>query len=349
MTLRLFVNFCLVSIMAPIAAAPGLASAQETWQSVNSGSSASFRGLSVVSDQVVWASGTRGTVLRSTDGGTTWDVDTIPGAKAYDVRAISARSERVAHVAATAGRIWRTTDGGLTWSLRYQAADSSVFLDAIAFWDDRHGVALGDPIGGHFLLLITQDGGENWREASLDSRPAVVDGEAAFAASGTSLQLLSDGTALIASGGKAARVHRSTDRGKTWSSTEVPIQSGSGSNGVFSIAVSGPLVIAVGGDYRNADSTRAIAARSTDGGVTWTPARQMPSGYRSGVAVTRRGLALTVGSNGSDLSVDGGTTWTAIDRTGFNAVQLAPAGMAFAVGASGAVARLDTRHLAGKR
>ncbi|MFN8574064.1 MAG: hypothetical protein U0132_18550 [Gemmatimonadaceae bacterium] len=343
------VRRALAVLVAAIAISARPSQAQETWQKLDPGSSASFRGLSIVNDRVIWVSGTRGTVLRTTDAGATWDLDTIPGAKTYDVRAISARSERVAHVAATAGRIWRTTDGGHTWSLRYQAADTTVFFDAIAFWDDRHGMALGDPIGGRFFLLITRDGGETWQEAAADNRPTVVTGEAAFAASGTSLQLLPNGTALIGSGGKAARVHRSTDRGQTWTAMDVPMQSGSGSNGIFSLGVTGSTVLAVGGDYRNADSTRAAAARSTDGGVTWTPARQMPSGYRSGVTVTRRGLALAVGSNGSDLSLDGGVTWTSLDRTGFNAVQVTPGGMAFAVGASGAVARLDTRHLAGKR
>ena len=48
-----------------------------------------------------------------------------------DLRAVHARSAEVAHVAATAGRIWRTTDGGKSWSLRYQAADTTMFLDAI--------------------------------------------------------------------------------------------------------------------------------------------------------------------------------------------------------------------------
>ncbi|MBV6521670.1 MAG: Ycf48-like protein [Gemmatimonadaceae bacterium] len=320
--------------------------AQTTWQSLPIASTASFRGLHVVNDRVIWATGSQGTFLRSVDGGATWTTGTIPGAARFDIRSLHASSEQVAFAGATAGRIWMTTDGGKTWSLRYQAADTAVFIDAIAFWDSRRGMALADPIGGHFALLVTSDGGATWQEAPAASRPPTRDGEAAFAASGTSLVLLPDGVALIGSGASAARVHRSTDWGKSWTAVDVPIQSGNGVNGIFSLAFQNARSgIAVGGNYRAPDSTRATAAVTGDGGVSWTPARSMVSGYRSGAAVTPAGLALAVGTNGTDVSFDGGRSWTSLNPQGFNAVSIAPNGMAFAVGDRGALARLDTRQL----
>ena len=48
-----------------------LASAQ-SWAPQNSNTTASFRGISAVSADVAWASGTGGTFLRTTDGGKTW-------------------------------------------------------------------------------------------------------------------------------------------------------------------------------------------------------------------------------------------------------------------------------------
>ncbi len=54
-------------------------SAQWVKQTVNT--TASFRGLSVVNEKVVWASGTDGTVIRTIDGGKTWNVMTIPALK----------------------------------------------------------------------------------------------------------------------------------------------------------------------------------------------------------------------------------------------------------------------------
>ena len=323
-------------------------SAQATWEPLKVETTASFRGLSVVDDRVVWASGTRGTILHTTDGGNTWRVDSIPGAATFDLRGIHAHSANVAHVAATAGRIWRTTDGGRTWSLRYQASDTTMFLDGIVFVDDRTGFTLGDPMGGRFVILVTRDGGETWSEAPPNSRPASMDGEAAFAASGTSLVFVSPRHGWLGTGGSVARVFRTVDGGATWTVAPSAIPPRSGSGGVFSVAFSGPLHgVVVGGDYERPDSSGGTAALTSDGGVTWEAAARFPRGYRSGVAMRRVNkdslIAIAVGTSGSDVSGDGGRTWSPLDGTAFNAIQFAPSGVAFAVGGRGRVARLVPR------
>jgi len=327
---------------------PGvMAHAQGSWEALKVETTASFRGLSVVDDKVVWASGTRGTVIHSTDGGNTWRVDSIPGASTLDLRGIHARNANVAHVAATAGRIWRTTDGGRTWSLRYQATDTTMFLDGITFVDDRTGYTLGDPMGGRFVILVTRDGGETWSEAPAAARPAAMEGEAAFAASGTSLVFADSRHGWLGTGGSVARVFRTTDGGRTWTVAPSAIPPTSGSGGVFSVAFADVQGVVVGGDYQRPDSSSGTAAVSSDGGATWHAATSFPRGYRSGVAL-RRGnkdslIAIAVGTTGSDISRDGGRTWMPLDGTAFNAIQFAPSGVAFAVGARGRVARLVTR------
>jgi photosystem II stability/assembly factor-like uncharacterized protein len=269
------------------------------------------------------------------------------------VRAIHARSALVAHAAATAGRIWRTTDGGRTWIPTYRSTDTSVFLDAIAFSNDRRGLVLGDPIGGRFLLLMTDDGGEHWREVPADARPAARDGEAAFAASGSSLVLVGEDRGWIGTGGSVARVLWTTDGGRTWSSSPTPLAQGKPSAGVFSLVFTGTgHGIAVGGDYLRPDSAQDNAAFTADGGRTWAPSVSPPRGYRSGVATysgTRGLLGIAVGTSGADYSGDGGRTWEWIDSTGFNAVQVSPSGTAFAVGGGGRVARLDLERVATRR
>lgn len=320
----------------------------QSWELLKAETTASFRGLSVVDDRVVWASGTRGTVIHTSDGGDTWMVDSIDGAATMDLRAIHARNAQVAHVAATAGRIWRTTDGGRTWSLRYQSADTSMFLDALAFFDDRHGLALGDPIRGRFVILVTRDGGDTWTESPEASRPEAADGEAAFAASGTSLVLRNARFGWLGTGGTVARVFRTVDAGASWSGAPAGIPPRTGSGGVFSVAFADTIHgVVVGGDYERPDSSAGTAAFTADGGATWTPSASFPRGYRSGVSIRRAApdllIAVAVGTTGGDVSRDGGRTWAPLDGTAFNAVQFAPSGAAFAVGGRGRVARLSIR------
>jgi photosystem II stability/assembly factor-like uncharacterized protein len=308
-------------------------------QPVSTGTTASLRGLSVAGG-AIWASGQRGTVIRSTDGGISWSLVSIPDAERSDVRAIHARGASVAHAASTDGKIWRSTDGGRNWSLRYRATDTTVFLDGIAFFDDRHGLVLGDPMGGRFLLLVTNDGGETWREAPLESRPEAV------AASGTSL-VTSGKLAWIGSGGMATRIFRSADGGNRWTAVTTPMATAKPSQGIFSVAfIDSVGGIVVGGDYQSPGSAQGNAAFSTDGGRSWQLSRRPPAGYRSGVAVSSirdRVVAVATGTSGTDVSFDGGATWAPLDSAGFNAVQFTSGGIAVAVGGGGRAARFDLR------
>jgi hypothetical protein len=336
-----------VTLLSAVIAAPLTAQ----WTPLPSGTTASLRGLSVVDARTAWASGTRGTIVHTTDGGTSWRVDSISGGAALDLRAIHARSPRIAHVAATAGRIYRTTDGGRSWTLRYQASDTSVFLDAIDFWDDQHGIALGDPMDGRFFLLLTRDGGDTWHEPAIDERPATEDGEAAFAASGSSLLLLGTSDSLVAwigSGGKAARMHRSMNRGRSWVAYPTPMRQGGSSEGIFSVAaIPGGGLLIVGGHYAQDDSTRGNAAASRDGTQWRALTDGGPRGYRSGVAFARTdsapALGIAVGPGGSDISRDGGNRWEPFDRAGYHAVRASRDGIFYASGSGGRLARFDAK------
>src|SRR5262245_44138310 len=114
------------------------------WQQQRIDASADFRGLCVVSAHVVWVSGTNGTYGRSTDGGATWSVGTVPGSERLDFRDVEAFGEKTAYLLSAGlgedARIYKTVDAGKTWSLQFQNIDREAFFDAMAFWDERNGI-----------------------------------------------------------------------------------------------------------------------------------------------------------------------------------------------------------------
>jgi photosystem II stability/assembly factor-like uncharacterized protein len=320
------------------------------WVPQPSGTTAEFRGLSVVSPSVVWASGTRGRVARTTDGGRTWRIDTVPGAGTLDFRDIFADAATSAW-AMSAGpaeqnqaQIFRTVDGA-AWTRQFATRDSGVFLDAIAFWDAQHGIAMSDPVRGRLFLIATNDGGASWQPLSTAGLPAVLPGEAGFAASGTSLAVQGASNVWIGTGGGArARVFRSTDRGQTWTVADTPLHAGNSASGIFSIAFADASHgVVVGGEYTKPHERFPNVALTTDGGATWhLAAGPLPAGYMSGVAYvpgTGGRELVAVGLGGTAHSTDGGERWTMIDSVGYNSVAFAARDAGWAVGPAGRIAR----------
>lgn len=311
-----------------------------------------FRGLSAAAPAVVWASGTRGRYAQSIDGGRSWHLDSVPNAAPLDFRAVHALDARRAWLMSAGdadkgqARIYRTTDAGVHWALVYETAQKGVFLDAIAFWDAQHGIALSDPVDGHFFLLTTNDGGGTWTRVPPERLPPMLPGEAAFAASGTCLTVDGQNDVWIGTGGAAtARVFHSTDRGRSWTVANTPIHAGNASSGVFAVAFrDGRHGIAVGGDYQLVRGGFPNVALTDDGGRSWRMAKgPLPAGYLSGAAyIPGTGHAIAVGLAGTALSLDGGESWRMIDSIPYNSVRFAAADAGYAVGPRGRVARWST-------
>jgi len=323
---------------------PSLACTQ-TWTLQNSGTTASLRGLAAVSPTIAWASGTRGTWLRTEDGGSTWISGQIPGAATLDFRDLHALDARTAFLMSIGpgpqSRIYKTADAGLHWQLLFTNPDAHGFFDAIAFWDPNHAIVVGDPVDGRMAVFTTEDGGAHWTRRQT---PPALEGEGAFAASGTCLIARAPSEAWFATGGKgAARVFHSTDGGRTWSVASTPIRSDSASAGIFSLDFSDPLHgIAVGGDYTRPEDSAHNIALTADGGRTWSePSGTPPAGFRSAVLyLPDARLWIATGTSGSDLSSDGGRTWRTFDHGAFNALAFASRGAGWAVGPQGRIAAI---------
>jgi photosystem II stability/assembly factor-like uncharacterized protein len=333
-------------VLATFLVAPGGASSTPglTWQPTTTGTDARLRGLSAVSRHVAWASGARGTVLRTVDGGRSWQQVGPPDTATLDFRDIEAFDARTA-VALSIGegeasRIYRTTDGGRTWAETFRNTEPAAFYNCVAFFDARNGLVAGDPVAGEFRVLSTSDGGRTWTRLP---GPAALDGEYQFSASGQCVTVAGRKDAWIATGGSSvARVLHSADRGRTWTASETPLAS-SQSAGVFAVAFRDSRTgIAIGGDFANPTNGADALALTRDSGRTWREPATAPAGYRSGVAYHPFGsnVLVAVGPTGSDVSVDGGIHWHQFYDGSLDTVDCTRDGACWASGATGAVATL---------
>jgi photosystem II stability/assembly factor-like uncharacterized protein len=341
----------MIRVIVPLVTVAGLlAGTPQTplrWTAQVSGTTARLRGVSAVSDQVVWASGNAGTVVRSADGGASWKALKIPNAEGLDFRDIDALDERTAFVLSIGpgdqSRIYRTDDGGDTWVQQFVNRDPKAFYDAMTFSGASHGYAFSDSVDGQFVVLRTDNGGRQWVRLPAGGLPAALPGEGAFAASGTNVAVVGRDHVWIGTGAAPqARVLRSTDGGRTWSISTTPLAAGA-TSGIFSIAFKDPSHgIVVGGDFQKEAAALDNAAITTDGGATWTAVTGL-GGFRSAVAWVpgKPSTVIAVGPGGTDISTDGGRTWTAIPGPGYHALSVSPTGRyAWGVGEKGTVGQL---------
>ncbi len=324
--------------------------------------SESLRGVSVVSRQIAWASGTHGTYLRTTDGGYIWTPEQVPGAETLEFRAVVAFSADEAFLMSAGpgdqSRIYHTNDLGRHWQLQFMNTNPKGFLDCMVFWDRTHGVALGDPVPDEtgklkFEVLMTSDG-QTWTQVPSSRLPAAVEGEGAFAASNSCLAILSAGGASgngniwFATGGKVARVFHSPDRGESWQVFETPIMHGADSTGIFSIAFRDALNGAIaGGDYKHPEKDGPNLAFTNDGGKTWNLSKIFPQSYYSAVTYDRgrrnraRPRLFIVGPKFVyDFRPPRNPTRISEKNVQFNALAAYPDGGALAVGPKGTIASI---------
>ncbi|RLD74972.1 MAG: hypothetical protein DRJ10_16130 [Bacteroidetes bacterium] len=308
----------------------------------------SIRGSSVVDDQIAWFSGAKGSFAKTTNAGKNWLWDSISDATHLDFRDIHAFSDMEAIVlsAGNPAKIFKTLDGGKSWTEMYSDTTKGIFFNSMDFWDENNGIAVGDPIDGGFMMIQTKNGGENWAKVPAENIPKPLKGEAQFAASGTCITTFGDNQVSFVTGGAAARVFISKDKGYSWQVIESPIMSGKPSKGNFSVCFdkNGQGVI-VGGDYKDVSLKKNTASFTIDGGQNWQLAETAPpSGFNSCVAFipgTNSRFVIATGTEGSNLSIDGGKNWSMIDTNSFNTLVFEPGGKyGWAAGSDGRIVKL---------
>ena len=341
------------------AASPGAPSVA----SQASGTINRLQAVSPVNENVVWASGLKGTYVVTTDGGHSWRAGVVPGAEALQFRDVQGVSDKIAYLLAAASgtdsRIYKTGDGGATWKLQFQAPDDpNYFYDCFAFWTPTRGITMADGINstGRFPAIGTTDG-STWKHVDL---PAAQKDEGAFAASGTCVATQGEERAWVVT--TNSRLFATRDGGDTWAAYLTPIAGGTGTAGVFTVAFrDGRHGIIGGGDFVSA-ATLDNVARSSDGGKTWLLTAKAPvPGAVFGLAYAQRSggedgegddedrgegdsrhkNVVVTGPGGAAWTPDEGDTWSSLAGvTGYWAVAFANQRDGWLVGTKGRILKI---------
>ena len=297
----------------------------------------SIRGMAVPNINTIWASGSKGSIALSVNGGTNFEWMQVPGYETRDFRSIHAWNEKEAIIVAVAAPavILKTKDGGKSWYKVYENADTLMFLDAIHFKDASNGLIVGDPIANTIFLLSSNDKGEHWNQVPSNYFKTTLEkGEAFFASSGSNIGQLSKEDFLV-SGGMRSRL---------WingSAMAIPIIQGGTSTGANSMAISpnGNNMMIVGGDFmkdtsrlQNAVGLKLMEAPNSD--QKWQSKRKSswvvekyighPNGYRSGVEYITHSILIACGTSGVDISNNKGESWDLISTESFHVVRKQP-------------------------
>jgi photosystem II stability/assembly factor-like uncharacterized protein len=297
----------------------------------------SIRGLAVPNQNTIWASGSKGSIAKSVNGGADFEWMQVKGYESRDFRSIHAWDDKEAIIVAIAAPaiILKTKDGGTSWYKVYENTDTLMFLDAIHFKDAANGLVVGDPISNHIFLLSTVDKGENWNEVpSSYFKTPLEKGEAFFASSGSNIAQLSKDDFLV-SGGVRSRL---------WingAAMEIPILQGGTSTGANSMAISpnGNSIMIVGGDFmkdtsriENAVGLKLMVEPNSDQKSQskrksrWVIDKTIghPNGYRSGVEFISNNILVSCGTSGVDISINKGQSWELISTESFHVVRKQP-------------------------
>lgn len=193
-----------------------------------------------------------------------------------------------------------------------------VFYDALTFWNDKEGIAMGDPVNGCLSIIITRDGGTTWEKKECSTIPKTAIGEAAFAASDTNIKVMDNHTWIV-TGGMKSRILYSSDKGKTWQLYDTPIQQGTETSGAYTMDFyDANQGIIYGGDYTKPEVAISNIARTIDGGKTWkTTTDNVNQGYKSCVQYIPNSNGkelIALGFTGISYSQDGGDHWEEISK-----------------------------------
>ncbi len=206
--------------------------------------------------QYGWVCGFNGYVLRTTDGGTSWQGTIVPynGRSGGHLESVQFVTPQIGYCSGTCG-IFKSTDGGANWVDLTSHIPSGNNYWGLYFLNDQWGVLVGGGCNTSQYFYLTSDGGASFSVFNLN-----------VAVSGmTDLILYPDGSGVAVGSG---HLYQTLDSGRTWAPWQTPFPN------IWDeeLTISGnSIVVSVAGqDCAGGGSTAGGARFSTDQGQSWT-------------------------------------------------------------------------------
>lgn len=312
---------------------------------LHTSSDISIRGAATINDSVVWLSGSKSTVLKTTNGGLNWEKLLVSDSLNLDFRNLWAFDANTAVVISigSPAYIFKTVDGGKTWTNVYYNNHKNIFINTVAFKDSKNGIAIGDQIDGTFFTLKTSDGGDNWIQ---EQGAKGESGEGGFAASNTCLSYLPSGKILLISGVASGSCHVTSDKDFNWQKNHIniPTQNANGADGAYTIYMKNETEGMIGGgNYLDVTNNTEVIGVTKDGGKSWSNAAILPHGFISCIKpFSSNDAVLAIGSDGISFTNDFGNSWAVVSSTdGYHTASSSPdSDIIYVAGDKGSVAKI---------
>ncbi|WP_026934624.1 WD40/YVTN/BNR-like repeat-containing protein [Christiangramia echinicola] len=305
--------------------------------------SLSIRAIEIMGSSLAFAAN-NGTYGLFNSSNNTWKINTQKfDTISPEFRAVASTSNDFFMLSvANPALLYKTGDNG-EMELVYMEENEKVFYDSMIFWNDKEGIAMGDPTDGCISMIITRNGGNSWKKVDCKDLPEAAEGEAAFAASNSNISIKGDHTWIL-TGGMKSRILYSADKGKNWEVFDTPLLQGEATTGGYSVDFyDAKKGVIIGGDYTNPEGNSGNKAITNDGGKSWQLiAEGKDPGYKSAIRFVPdskgEGLVAT-GFTGIHYSKDSGENWEKLSDEGFYTLRFINDSVAYAAG-KGRIAKL---------
>lgn len=251
------------------------------WTVQNSGTTEWLRGVDFINADTGIAVGYNGTVLRTTDGGTTWNI--IDAGVTSDLYSVNFLNNLTCFITGLPG-ILKSSDGGLTW---IPVESGWTYFDTY-FVNNSIGYACGK-MGS---IAKTTDGGATWKDSTTVNQDMIA------------LFFNNPDTGFVVTVGWTDAIRKTTDGGSTWTGVH--------SNTIAEYA----SVVFTSDDTGYVCSTGAIdrnILKTTDAGNTWDVVFTTPSGGLYDLEFPSKETGYAAGGFQSSSTIfkstDAGITW----------------------------------------